>query len=234
MGSKNGKPVLTDENAAALAQSSGLDVVQVREHFDAFVAEHPNGKMKKKDFREMMAKALPKKDAGKMEKHVFRIYDTNDDGYIDFVEFMVVYYIMSDGSPEEVLDKIFRVFDVNSDGTITKKELTRLIKDMYGLLNSENPEELTRLIKDMYGLLNSENPEELTRLIKDMYGLLNSENPEELSKDLIAKSAFAEMDKDEDGKITKDEFVGACLGQEQFSKMLALKIIDIFVEDGDE
>ena len=29
MGSKNGKPVLTDENAAALAQSSGLDVVQV-------------------------------------------------------------------------------------------------------------------------------------------------------------------------------------------------------------
>merc|ERR1740128_41571 len=107
---------------------------------------------------------------------------------------MVVYYIMSDGSPEEVLDKIFRVFDVNSDGTITKKELTRLIKDMYGLLNSENPEELTRLIKDMYGLL-------------------NSENPDELSKDLIAKSAFAEMDKDEDGKITKDEFVGACLGQ---------------------
>jgi len=191
MGSKNGKPVLTDENAAALAQSSGLDVVQVREHFDAFVAEHPNGKMKKKDFREMMAKALPKKDAGKMEKHVFRIYDTNDDGYIDFVEFMVVYYIMSDGSPEEVLDKIFRVFDVNSDGTITKKELTRLIKDMYGLLNSENPEEL--------------------------------------SKDLIAKSAFAEMDKDEDGKITKDEFVGACLGQEQFSKMLALKVSEMFI-----
>lgn len=196
MGSKNGKPVLTDENAAALAQSSGLDVVQVREHFDAFVAEHPNGKMKKKDFREMMSKALPKKDAGKMEKHVFRIYDTNDDGYIDFVEFMVVFYIMSDGSPEEVLDKIFRVFDVNSDGTITKKELTRLIKDMYGLLNSENAEQL--------------------------------------SKDLIAKSAFAEMDKDEDGKITKDEFVSACLGQEQFSKMLALKIIDIFVEDDAE
>ena len=31
--------------------------------------------------------------------------------------------------------------------------------------------------------------------LQDMYGLLNSENPEELSKDLIAKSAFAEMDK---------------------------------------
>ena len=33
--------------------------------------------------------ALPKKDAGKMDKHVFRVYDTNGDGFIDFVEFMV-------------------------------------------------------------------------------------------------------------------------------------------------
>merc|ERR1712168_1362469 len=193
MGSKNGKPVLTEQQAEALAQSSGLDVVQVREQFDAFVLEHPNGKMKKKDFREMMAKALPKKDAGKMEKHMFRVYDTNDDGYIDFPEFMVVFYIMSDGSPEEVLGKIFRVFDVNSDGTITQKELKRLIKDMYGLLNSDNPEQA--------------------------------------SQDLISKSAFSEMDKDADSKITQEEFIATCLGQEQFSKMLALKIIDIFVDD---
>jgi len=193
MGSKNGKPVLTEQQAEQLAQSSGLDVVQVREQFDAFVLEHPNGKMKKKDFREMMAKALPKKDAGKMEKHVFRIYDTNNDGYIDFPEFMIVFYIMSDGTPEEVLGKIFRVFDVNSDDSITKKELTRLIKDMYGLLNNDNPEQA--------------------------------------SEKFIATSAFAEMDKDADGKITKEEFISACLGQEQFSKMLALKIIDIFVDE---
>merc|ERR1712012_635565 len=175
MGSKNGKPVLTDDQAQALANSSGLDVVRVREHFDAFVAEHPNGKMKKKDFREMMSKALPKKDAGKMEKHVFRIYDTNNDGYIDFVEFMVVFYIMSDGTPQEVLKSIFRMFDVNSDGTITMKEMTKLIKDMYGLLKEEDPNLA--------------------------------------AKDLVAKSAFAEMDENQDGKVTDVEFIKACLGQ---------------------
>merc|ERR1712189_159466 len=99
-----------------------------------------------------------------MEKHVFRIYDSNNDGYVDFFEFMVVYFILSDGSPEEVLTKIFRLFDVNSDGTITKKELTRLVKDMYGLLKTEDPNIA--------------------------------------AKDMIAKSAFAEMDKDEDGKVS--------------------------------
>merc|ERR1719483_1711786 len=142
-----------------------------------------------------MSQAMPKKDASKMEKHVFRVHDTNNDGYIDFVEFMVIFYIMSDGAPEEVLGKIFRVFDVNSDGTITKKELTRLIKDMYGLLKTEDPNIV--------------------------------------AKDLITKSAFAEMDKDEDGKVSLDEFVTACLSQEEFTKMLAIKVIDIFVEDDD-
>merc|ERR1719187_352966 len=113
--------------------------------------------MKPKDFREMMSKALPKKDASKMEKHVFRIYDAN------------------------------------SDGTITQKEMTKLIKDMYGLLKTEDPNIA--------------------------------------AKDLVAKSAFAEMDKDQDGKVTTAEFISACMGQEEFSKKLALKVIDIFVED---
>merc|ERR1712113_60122 len=111
--------------------------------------------MNKKEFTKMMSQALPKKDASKMEKHVFRVYDSNNDGYIDFVEFMVIFYVMSDGSPEEVLGKIFRVFDVNSDGSITNKEMQRLVKDMYGLLKTEDPDVA--------------------------------------AKDMIAKSAFAEM-----------------------------------------
>eukprot|EP00092_Neocalanus_flemingeri_P025353 GFUD01027488.1.p1 GENE.GFUD01027488.1~~GFUD01027488.1.p1 ORF type:complete len:204 (+),score=61.51 GFUD01027488.1:26-613(+) len=193
MGSKNGKPVLRQEDIADLSKSSGLDEANIRLYFDNFVAVHPDGKLKPKEFREMMAKALPKKDASKMEKHVFRIYDSNNDGVIDFTEFMLIFFIMSDGAPEEVLTKIFRVFDVNSDGTITQKEMTKLIKDMYGLLQSEDPNLA--------------------------------------AKDLIAKSAFAEMDKDQDGKVTTDEFIAACMGQEDLSKMLALKVIDIFVED---
>merc|ERR1711973_348040 len=96
--------------------------------------------MKPKEFREMVEKTMPKSDASKMEKHVFRIYDSNNDGYIDFVEFMLIFHIMSDGTPEEVLEKIFRVFDVNSDGTINKKEMQRLIKDMYGLIKADDPE----------------------------------------------------------------------------------------------
>ena len=54
------------------------------------------------------------------------------------------------------------------------------------------------------------------------------------SKELITTTAFAEMDKDEDGKVTTEEFIAACMSQEEFSKMLALKIINIFIEDDNQ
>ena len=139
MGSKNGKPALTGADTAALVKASGLTEKEVNETFTDFVAQHPDGKMKRKDFRELMSSALPKKDAGKIEKHAFRIYDLNNDGYIDFVEFMVVFFILSDGNHEEVLSKIFRLFDINSDGSISKKEMKKLVKAMYGLLKTDNP-----------------------------------------------------------------------------------------------
>ena len=102
MGSNNGKLVLRDEDIEVMSKSSGMDAEEVMKAFTSFIAEHPDGKMRPADFKKMMSAAMPKKDAGKMEKHVFRIYDTNNDGYIDFVEFMVIFHIMNDGTSEEV------------------------------------------------------------------------------------------------------------------------------------
>jgi len=45
------------------------------------------------------------------------------------------------------------------------------------------------------------------------------------------KSAFAEMDKDEDGKVTVDEFLKACQAEEDFSKLLSTTAIEIFFEE---
>merc|ERR1711976_141676 len=193
MGSKNGKPILRDEDVVSLAKTSGLSDKEIRDAFESFVKEHPKGQMKPKDFRQLMSSALPKKDASKMEKHVFRIYDTNNDGHVDFVEFMVVYTIMAGGTEEEVLTKIFRLFDVNSDGVISKKEMSRLVKDMYGLLKREDPNVS--------------------------------------AAELIAKSAFAEMDENEDGKISLKEFNTACLAEKDFSRLLTSAALDIFMEE---
>ena len=174
-------------------KSSGLTEDQIKDSFNNFLRDHPNGKLKHKHFRDIMTQAVPKKDAKKLEKHVFRMYDNNRDGSIDFTEFMMVFHILSEGSPEEVLTKIFRIFDVNGDGDISVKEMNKVINDMYGLLKAEDSNIAT--------------------------------------KQRLAKAAFEEMDTNSDGKVNEEEFVKACLGQEEISRMITLKIIDMFVDD---
>merc|ERR1711868_284263 len=66
------------------------------------------------------------------------------DGHIDFREFMIVLYIMSNGTPEENLKQIFRVFDINNDGFISLKELQRIVKDLFHLINEENADEASQ------------------------------------------------------------------------------------------
>jgi len=84
--------------------------------------------------------ALPEKDAKEISDHIIKIYDTNHDGVVDFVEFMVVYLVMSKGSPDEILSTMFRVFDDDQNGKITIDEMRKLVESMYGMLVAENPE----------------------------------------------------------------------------------------------
>ena len=85
------------------------DREKLRFHFENFIAKHPKGKIGKKDFREMYKGLYPAKDCEKIMERMFKMYDKDNDGYIQFRELMVVIYVMSDGSIEDNLRQIFRV-----------------------------------------------------------------------------------------------------------------------------
>merc|ERR1712112_297100 len=70
------------------------------------------------------------------------MYDTNGDGVISMEEFLLVFHVLSSGTPEDNLKKIFRIFDVNNDGAISEAEMKSLVKDMKVLLGSESQESI--------------------------------------------------------------------------------------------
>lgn len=193
MGCINGKSVLTEEDIDFIAKNTAMDRSKVEAQYQNFLSQHPDGRISKKSFHEMMKECYPGTDTEKLERHIFRMYDTNDDGHIDFREFMIVLYIMSSGSPEENLQQIFRVFDINNDGAISLKELKRIVKDLFHLINEKDADQA--------------------------------------SQDVLATTAFTEMDENNDGQVSEEEFIKACMRQKKFSTMLTLRIIDIFVSE---
>jgi len=117
----HGTKILTEEDIDFIAKNTAMDKTQVETQYQIFLKKHPDGRISRKSFHTMMKECYPGADTEKLERHIFRMYDSNKDGHIDFREFMIVLYIMSNGSPEENLKQIFRVFDINNDGTISLK-----------------------------------------------------------------------------------------------------------------
>ena len=69
------------------------------------------------------------------------------------------------------------------------------------------------------------------QVVKSMYSLLKSDNPGLATDDCVASSAFSECDKNGDGHVTREEFIHACLNQEDFTKILAIAVIDVFNDE---
>ena len=76
-----------------------------------------------KEFRTAIKTVLPSLNLKKMEENTFRMFDTDHDGQISMEEFLILYQILSGGTPEENLKRIFLMFDVDCDGTVSKGEL---------------------------------------------------------------------------------------------------------------
>ena len=148
----------------------------------------------------MMKECYPGTDTEKLERHIFRMYDTNkvtqrtiardhlvclQDGHIDFREFMIVLYIMSNGTPQDNLKQIFKVFDINNDGFISLKELQRIVKDLFHLINEENADEASQELLAQSGRVVS---------------LMTSDG-------MFLSEAFNEMDENHDGQVSEEEFI---------------------------
>merc|ERR1719308_276345 len=123
-----------------------MDKEAVERQYQNFLQKHPDGQISRKSFHSMMKECYPGTDTEKLERHIFRMYDTNQDGHIDFREFMIVLYIMSNGTPEENLKQIFRVFDINNDGQINHAEMKRIVNDLFKLTNEKDIENASKEI----------------------------------------------------------------------------------------
>jgi len=140
------KPILAEEDVEYLVRNTAISRDQVNSQFKIFLKNHPDGRISKKSFQSMMKACYPGADTEKLGKHIWRMYDTNQDGHIDFREFMVVLYVMSNGSPEENLKQIFRVFDINNDGKINLAEMKRIVNDLSKLIDEKDVENASKEI----------------------------------------------------------------------------------------
>ena len=97
-----------------------------------------SGKLGQKSFIDIYKKYYPDGKSEKFCSYVFKAFDLNSSGEIDFVEFLVAVSIISQGSMRDKLLMSFNLFDIDKNGCIDSKEMETLILAIYDLVDERN------------------------------------------------------------------------------------------------
>jgi neuronal calcium sensor len=200
MGNKQGKgdkkqdPFTVDPQTLRDVQEKyGLDKVKVDQFFETFRdAAGQNGELDKKTFeaslKKLEAMGLRLADTPFADR-LFELLDKDNSGTIDVSEFLSGMAVVVRGSTEEKLWLTFRAYDLDGDGYISQSELVTLFKQAW--LNGLNT---LMASEEMQG---DETTDEAERDIDEF----STELAEK-----FAKQAFLRLDKNQDGKLSFDEF----------------------------
>lgn len=96
--------------------------------YQSFLKECPGGKISKEQFEGIYASFFPDANPTAYARHVFRSFDTNADGTLDFKEYIVALHLTSGGKTLQKLEWAFALYDVDGNGTISKNEIQEIVR----------------------------------------------------------------------------------------------------------
>jgi len=160
MGNKGGKSnktdstKLTEQQIDFLMNETNFKREEINAWHTAFLKDCPKGQLDKKKFTEVYSEFYPNGKADKFCSQVFKVFDVDNSGKIDFVEFLIAISISSHGDTKKKLSLAFKMYDIDGNGKIDKKEMERLIKAIYDLVGetdrtgNNSPSERVKVIFD--------------------------------------------------------------------------------------
>ncbi|XP_076319083.1 neuronal calcium sensor 2-like [Tachypleus tridentatus] len=144
---------ITDEDLEFLKKNTQYNEKTIKEIYNGFKHDCPDGKLNKEQFVELYKLFFTSGNPENFCEHVFRTFDADGNGSIDFKEFLLAVGITSRGSSDDKLKWAFRMYDIDGDGFIEKEEMTKIVQAMYDMLGPcvedmelDTPQERTDMI----------------------------------------------------------------------------------------
>ena len=122
-----------------LESHSRYDENTMKEWYKGFKQDCPNGHLTPIKFVDIYKLFFPIGNAEQFCDHVFRTFDTDKKGYIDFKEFLLAIDVTSTETPKEKLKWAFRMSDVDGNGVIDLELMTKIVQAIYYMLGFVKP-----------------------------------------------------------------------------------------------
>nr|AYD91286.1 recoverin-visinin-Y [Geotria australis] len=115
---------------------------ELTDWYSSFLKECPDSRISRERFEQIYSKFFPNADATTYAQHVFRSFDTNGDGTLDFREYVVALHLTSSGKIHLKLEWAFSLYDIDGNGTINKAEVLEIVTAIFRMIPPEEQKAL--------------------------------------------------------------------------------------------
>ncbi|KFM63768.1 Calsenilin, partial [Stegodyphus mimosarum] len=102
--------------------------------YQGFKQVCPTGVVNENTFKDIFNSYFPQGDASLYAHYVFKACDQQNNGTINFQEFLTGLSMMTRGPTVDKLKWTFKLYDINGDGRITREEMREIISSIYLML----------------------------------------------------------------------------------------------------
>eukprot|EP00058_Branchiostoma_floridae_P023924 XP_002609414.1 hypothetical protein BRAFLDRAFT_86516 [Branchiostoma floridae] len=106
---------------------------EVREWYKRFMKDCPDGLLSEHHFLHFFTdtfKMSEQEDKNTLARQIFRTFDKDGSGSVDFREFIIGLSTLLRGTTVERLKWVFNMYDLDSNGSVTKDELIHVLKEV--------------------------------------------------------------------------------------------------------
>uniref|UniRef100_A0A1I8GW58 Neuronal calcium sensor 2 n=1 Tax=Macrostomum lignano TaxID=282301 RepID=A0A1I8GW58_9PLAT len=118
---------LPKEDMQFLMSNTNFTKKQIKQWYRGFIRDCPSGQLRQEKVHRGLFRIFPDGNADEFCTHVFRTFDKDNSGKIDFKEFLLAINITSGGKPQEKLEWAFQMYDIDGNGRIEKAEMVEII-----------------------------------------------------------------------------------------------------------
>uniref|UniRef100_A0A7M4EV12 Guanylate cyclase activator 1C n=1 Tax=Crocodylus porosus TaxID=8502 RepID=A0A7M4EV12_CROPO len=133
----------------ATGSADDITALEIHQWYKRFMREEcPSGQLSLYEFKTLLGLHHMDPQAENYVDRVFQTFDSNKDGFIDFLEFIAAINLVIRGKIDQKLKWYFKLYDADGNGCIDKKELSNIFKAVQAINGHTNmtPEEFTNMV----------------------------------------------------------------------------------------
>lgn len=188
----------------------------------------PSGVVREDRFKLIYAQFFPRgAETNGYARFVFNSFDVQRKQEITFTDFVIGLSVLTRGTLDEQLRWVFTLYDLNGDGVITRDELLKIVTSVHDLMGrfalsagQTAALESQPAPGELGSAANQQQQQQQPAMLASILQLQQQVGAQ--SSEQHAESLFKKFDLNNDGQITLDEFLEACLGDDKIIKSISV------------